>query len=87
MTIAESNAVNTVLKWIMGQPGPTGSQVTDEAATKAAQLLATKAYKALMAGLTPGDVRLDRQSAIRSLQAARAAAGHHRPSSRQTAGP
>jgi hypothetical protein len=65
MSITEANAVNTVLRWAMGYTVayPGGPAITDAAATQAAQALAAKAAKILMAGLRPGQVTLARRPA------------------------
>jgi hypothetical protein len=65
MNITEANAVNTVLHWAMGPKVayPGGQAVTDADATQAAQALAAKANKVLMAGLRPGQVTLKRRPA------------------------
>ena len=59
MTIAEANAVNTLLTWALGRrPNDDGLPApTTERARDAAVLLAAAANKALMAGWTPDRVR------------------------------
>ena len=62
MNITEANAVNQVLHWAMGHrvAYAGGPRITDEDATKAAKLLATRAEKVLSAELGPDDVELRR---------------------------
>lgn len=55
MNVGESIAVNEVLNFFLGRPGPAGS-ITSEAAAAAAQRLAEASHKALSAGITPADV-------------------------------
>jgi hypothetical protein len=73
MTITEANDVNTVLCWAMGHMVryPGGPPVTDEDATEAARRLAGKASRALMAGLRPDEVTLDRAQTIARMNRAR----------------
>jgi hypothetical protein len=63
MPIRDASDINTVLRWAMGQPGPSGAPITDDQATTAARNLAAKAYLALGAGLRPGQVTLTRPPA------------------------
>ncbi|MGH3493907.1 MAG: hypothetical protein ACRDQ1_11815 [Sciscionella sp.] len=51
MNIGEANAVNTVLRWVLGSTDDDGTQVSDEAARKWAAWLADRANKAIGAGL------------------------------------
>jgi hypothetical protein len=66
MPVSDSNDLNTVLLWAMGRPRPYHGHVSDHEATEAARRITAKAYKALGAGLTPGDVTLDRAATQRA---------------------
>ncbi len=56
LTIGEALAVNTLVKWILGQPNAIGADISGDDALKAAQLLADHANKALHAGIRPEEV-------------------------------
>lgn len=60
LTVGEANAVNVLLRHVIGQRDPALAEWPDEhyeALGRAAVLLAEKAHKALFAGLTPDQVR------------------------------
>ena len=52
LTVAEANAVNRLLGWVLRTDGSSGHPPTDEQAREAADLLAAHAYKTLGAGLS-----------------------------------
>jgi hypothetical protein len=56
MTIGESNAVNTLLRWLFDLKEPFGHRVKEMDAKVAAVLLADSANRRLMAGLDGADV-------------------------------
>lgn len=58
MNITESTAVNTVLDWVFGSPYPGVSpEVDDSKVLEALATLSRSAYRKLMAGHRPDDVR------------------------------
>ncbi|MGH3540777.1 MAG: hypothetical protein ACRDTO_00130 [Mycobacterium sp.] len=52
MNISEANALNTVLRWVIGAPTVTGGPVPDDVACDQAVWLADRANRVLSAGLT-----------------------------------
>ena len=58
-TVTESHAVNTLLVWLLGDPGRPAWRppVPPGEAMEAAELLAGRAYKTLSAGIDPARVR------------------------------
>lgn len=58
LTVTESNAVNTLLDWLLDLDAgyASGGPPTDEAAQAAAEVLAAAAHKRLMTGHTPDNI-------------------------------
>lgn len=57
LTIGESHDVLHLLEWLLHTNSPSGVQHDGNHARECAVRLADKAHKALMAGMTGGDVR------------------------------
>lgn len=51
-SVAESNAISRLLRWVTG----TGTGITTEQAREAAGFLASRSYRVLSAGITPAEV-------------------------------
>lgn len=62
LNIGEADAVNTVVKRLLGIEDPTGKAGDDEKVIAAAELLADKAHKALGAGINGSTVHTHRWS-------------------------
>ena len=58
MNITEAHHVNTLLGYLAKDDRPGGQVITAADAEEAARFLAGKAYKALMAGVTPEQVKV-----------------------------
>lgn len=56
LSVTEASAVNTLLRWVMSEPGADGKAVSPDDAKLAARTLAGAANRKLMAGIVPADV-------------------------------
>src|SRR5690606_31452355 len=58
LTVTEANAMNKLVRWILGEPHGLGpQQVTEDEALRAVEVLVASAYKRLMAGISPEEIR------------------------------
>ena len=57
MNVMESCDVNTVLKYLLGLPGPGGAAIEHGIALSCAERLCDRAHKTLSAGITPSELR------------------------------